>query len=180
MPRLSEIVSHLDDLSHAERVELGTKLDWFDSVVAATSGQINAAIGAINFPTEIPTGGKFIGIFTTSCPSGWTRVTALDSKFIRGASSYGGTGGDNTHSHSGMPSHDHGDTDAVGNHAHSEEGVRQVAAVYASGSQAGYYDDAQSTGDGGAHAHVIPNEGSGISTSNNIPAYTNVVFCSKD
>ena len=33
-------------------------------------------------------------------PIGWTRFTALDNKFPRGSSSYGGTSGNTTHSHS--------------------------------------------------------------------------------
>jgi len=45
----------------------------------------------------IPSG--MISMFTTSAPSGWTRFTALDGRFPRGASSYGGTGGSDTHTH---------------------------------------------------------------------------------
>jgi len=55
--------------------------------------------------TTIPSG--MIGMFDASCPSGWTRVSAWDAKFIRGAASYGGTGGSDTHTHAG-PSHTHG------------------------------------------------------------------------
>jgi len=40
-----------------------------------------------------------IAMFDTACPSGWTRFSALDSKFPRGASSYGATGGSATHTH---------------------------------------------------------------------------------
>jgi hypothetical protein len=54
--------------------------------------------------TVIPSG--MIGMFDASCPSGWTRVSAWDAKFIRGAASYGGTGGSDTHTHAG-PSHTH-------------------------------------------------------------------------
>ncbi len=36
---------------------------------------------------------------TASCPGGSTRVTALDGLYLRGASSYGGTGGTATHRH---------------------------------------------------------------------------------
>jgi hypothetical protein len=51
-----------------------------------------------------------IGMFDVACPSGWTRVSAWDNKFIRGAATYGGTGGSATHTHSG-PSHTHNTTD---------------------------------------------------------------------
>jgi hypothetical protein len=37
---------------------------------------------------------------TTSCPSGWTRLSAADNRTLRGASSAGATGGSDTHSHS--------------------------------------------------------------------------------
>lgn len=40
-----------------------------------------------------------IGIFDSAPGSGWTRFSALDTKFARGASSYGATGGAETHTH---------------------------------------------------------------------------------
>ena len=40
-----------------------------------------------------------ITIASTIPPLGWTRVTAFDSKYLRGASTYGGTGGATTHTH---------------------------------------------------------------------------------
>ncbi len=45
--------------------------------------------------TLVPTG--MVSIFTTDCPSGWTRYSQLDGKFPRGANfaSYGLTGGSN-------------------------------------------------------------------------------------
>ncbi len=43
--------------------------------------------------------GQFIVMSGTSCPVGWTRVSALDNRFIRGAVSYGATGGVDTHNH---------------------------------------------------------------------------------
>ncbi len=46
---------------------------------------------------QLPTG--FIGMFSGSCPSGWTRDSAFDNRFLRGASSYGGTGGAAAHTH---------------------------------------------------------------------------------
>lgn len=46
----------------------------------------------------IPSG--MIAIFDTSCPAGWTRFTALDNRFPRGAATYGGTGGSVSHAHS--------------------------------------------------------------------------------
>ncbi|GEM_PF-6298357 len=43
--------------------------------------------------------GGMIVIFDSTPGLGWTRFTALDSKFPRGASTYGGTGGSATHTH---------------------------------------------------------------------------------
>ena len=40
-----------------------------------------------------------IAVFDTSVPVGWTRFSSLDSKFPRGNSSYGGTSGATTHTH---------------------------------------------------------------------------------
>lgn len=37
--------------------------------------------------------------FTSVPPRGWTRVTAMDSRLLRGASTYGGVGGVSTHTH---------------------------------------------------------------------------------
>lgn len=55
-----------------------------------------------------------IAIFDVDCPSGWTRVSAWDGKFSRGAASYGGSGGAATHTHD-LPNHTHTTT----NHAHT-------------------------------------------------------------
>ncbi len=38
----------------------------------------------------------FIGMFTTSCPAGWSRLAALDNAFPMGGASYGATGGSAT------------------------------------------------------------------------------------
>jgi len=42
-------------------------------------------------------------VFDTSCPSGWTRVSAFDGKLVIGSSSYGATGGDASVTHSHLP-----------------------------------------------------------------------------
>jgi hypothetical protein len=43
--------------------------------------------------------GNFIMLSNSSCPAGWTRVSALDSRFPQGSTSYGGTGGSSSHDH---------------------------------------------------------------------------------
>jgi len=55
--------------------------------------------------TVVPSG--LIGMFDAACPAGWTQVSTWNNKMIRGAASYGGTGGADTHTHAG-PSHTHG------------------------------------------------------------------------
>ncbi|MCK5062755.1 MAG: hypothetical protein KAR23_02400 [Candidatus Aenigmarchaeota archaeon] len=47
---------------------------------------------------SIPAG--MIAMFNTSCPSGWTRFSALDGRVTKGAVAYGGIGGSDTHTHS--------------------------------------------------------------------------------
>jgi len=69
--------------------------------------------------TVVPSG--LIGMFDAACPAGWTQVTAWNNKMIRGAASYGGTGGADTHTHGG-PSHTHGivaHTHAASSHTHT-------------------------------------------------------------
>ena len=74
--------------------------------------------------------GGAIMMFQTACPTGWTRLSALDNRFPRGASTYGGKGGGDTHTHSAGslsgPNHNHTFKDTVsmntstnGSHAHS-------------------------------------------------------------
>jgi hypothetical protein len=42
---------------------------------------------------------KIIGIFKTTCPSGWTRMSSWDGKFLMGHSAYGNLGGSSNHNH---------------------------------------------------------------------------------
>ena len=48
---------------------------------------------------SIPSG--MIAMFDASCPTGWTRFSALDNHYPRGASTYGTTGNDGSHIHDG-------------------------------------------------------------------------------
>lgn len=59
---------------------------------------------------------SFIAMFDTTVPSGWTRFSTLDNTFPRGATTYGGTGGASTHSHS-----------ATGGYATGTSGSQNVA-----------------------------------------------------
>jgi hypothetical protein len=76
----------------------------------------------------IPSG--MIAIFDTACPLGWTRLAALDGRVPRGAASYGGTGGGNTHFHDIDPPFT--DTNTAGDHQHTQgcgAGIRSGAGV---------------------------------------------------
>lgn len=77
----------------------------------------------------IPSGA--ILMFNRSCPTGWTRLTALDDRVPRGAAAYGTTGGSDVHSH------DAG-TLATNNHGHT-------------------FSDtvSSSTGTAGSHSHTV-------------------------
>jgi len=77
----------------------GAKLEVSGNIIASDPTADNhVATKAYVDSSGIPSG--MIAMFTGSCPTGWTRFGALDGKFARGASSYGATGGSETHSHS--------------------------------------------------------------------------------
>ena len=52
-----------------------------------------------NGPGFVPQFGIIIWLQSNSCPSGFTRVTILDGKYLKGAATQGGTGGNLTHNH---------------------------------------------------------------------------------
>lgn len=87
-------------------------------------------------PLLLPAG--VIAIFDTVPPFGWTRYSAQDSYFVRGAAISGGSGGSNTHSHtvnvSLQASTDYlkvlpaqGDRVAEPTHTHSASGTTDLA-----------------------------------------------------
>jgi len=79
------------------QVDTGDTTGIFDGVILVV-GQVprafapkpEAAIG-------VPSGA--IVMFAEACPTGWTRFAALDGKVGRGAATYGGMGGSETHTH---------------------------------------------------------------------------------
>src|SRR5262245_55992101 len=60
--------------------------------------KIAALTVAVSTGTFIPSG--LIAMFDASCPSGWTRFSALDQNVAVGSTTYGVTGGAATHTHS--------------------------------------------------------------------------------
>ncbi len=100
--------------------------------------------------------------FDTACPADWTRMTALDAKFVKGNAAYGTTGGSNDHKHT------------------ADFGVVYSAAGSGSGTDAASGSDNQKSM-ASNHKHFIPT--SYKATSNaavQIPPYINVIFCKKD
>lgn len=108
-----------------------------------------------------------------SCPAGYTRLSQFDGMFPRGAATYGGTGGADTHSHGGA-------TANGGSHSHTFSGntglVSKQSSGYPNGSASAnedhYHSFSGTTSSVSDHAHTI-------SSDSNIPKYFNVIFCLK-
>ena len=144
----------------------------------------------------LPTGDKMVVVFNVSCPAGWARVSAWDDTFLRGASSYGGTGGSSgthTHSYSGVIAHSHGAgtlaTASAGTHTHSYNQLSGAGAGEVGGGTNSVLINTQNndTGSGGSHTHSIggntTSTGDASATSGTatmLPPYVEVVFCSRN
>ncbi|PIS17408.1 MAG: hypothetical protein COT59_00860 [Candidatus Nealsonbacteria bacterium CG09_land_8_20_14_0_10_42_14] len=109
----------------------------------------------------IPSG--MIAMFDTSCPSGWTRFAALDDRFPRGASSYGGTGGSATHSHSVNP-------------PATRTSTEDKPGCWAEGIRCLYGGEAATKG----HTHDVDIPVFESGTASNLPPYVDVIWCKKD
>jgi len=124
-----------------------------------------------------------IAIFDAACPTGWTRVSAWDSKMIRGAASYGATGGADTHTHSHvhtMTAHTHNQVAGVQDQSTSanlivanDMGGLAMTVTGGAGSTAYQMQSGAASG-GGANTAADATAGSSL------PAYISVVFCKKD
>jgi len=120
-----------------------------------------------------------------SIPAGWSRVAALDGKYVRGAATAGGTGGAATHTHT---SADH--THKENQHSHlpygtSAASVGDVAAQSVGGTNSDYLLDSDN------HTHTIDtvygNPGVDVGTtavswqtSANDPSYWLVIWIESD
>lgn len=138
---------------------------------------------AVATGTAVPSG--MIAIFDTSCPSGWTRVSAFDNRTLMGAVSYGTTGGSATHDHAvdlttdSDGSHDHGAvtgaTDIGVTPGTAEEPTGPTVGVVTAISNANHTHSITS---GGAHTHTITT--GSVDSASSWPPYITVVFCKKD
>lgn len=141
--------------------------------------------------TQLQTGNTvpagLIALFDAACGAGWTRFSALDGNVPRGASTYGGTGGADTHSHGGT-------TDAGGSHTHTfttaSAGAHTHSLSTATIESAGGSDlllTSQTTGSSGDHSHTGTTAASaththtfGTGTASSWPKYLNMIYCKKD
>jgi len=126
----------------------------------------------------IPKGGIIIWQ-ENSCPAGYSRVTALNGYFPRGATGNPGGTGNGSHSHTGTI----GNTD-IG-HSHNVSGSTGEAGVQ-------WDSDYGSHGSMGKHSHTVNIQSGGMSGNNPhnhsltinptiaLPPYYDVVFCRKD
>jgi hypothetical protein len=124
----------------------------------------------------VPSGIIFIWLGTNaSIPAGWSRATAYDAKFPRGAdngANAGGTGGSDTHAHT------------IGSHNHTNPSHTHPAGSLTNGGQR----NTKGSGSGAdpAHTHTTPESGSTTGTSQaasisctgqaGLPAYYSVIF----
>ncbi len=140
----------------------------------------------------IPSGGKFIGIFTVTCPNGWTRLTAMDGYFPYGATTYGTTGGvtngSHTHSYDSIGSHTHepGFDIAAGGSSHSHSYSIRAGQTGVDTGATTVVDSSSSdtTGSSGAHTHGVSgttaSSGESSQTTGSggtLPPYIDVVLC---
>jgi hypothetical protein len=142
----------------------------------------------------IPSGA--IAPFNTTCPSGWTRYTAMDDRFPLAAAASGTVGGNaaHTHTYSQFPAHTHSiasqavTSDSKGSHTHnvtaksSGGGGSQVMAKT-------YGNSTVSTTSAGSHSHTVSipartTNSTGVSAVTNaanvgLPPYQELIFCKK-
>ncbi|MBU3964149.1 hypothetical protein KJ562_00195 [Patescibacteria group bacterium] len=133
--------------------------------------------------TNVPSG--MIAMFNASCPTGWTRFTALDGKFLVGGSSYNATaGGSNTITltTNELPAHTHtGTTASSGAHTHTTR-----AGSYAEGYPEGISKSVVTastleTSSSGSHTHAFTTDSTGQGASIDIrPSYATIVLCTKN
>jgi len=109
-------------------------------------------------PFYYPSG--MIAPFDADCPTGWTRLSAWDNTFVRGAASAGGSGGSSTHYHASDP--------PAGFCAPDGQSSQSVG---------GPPGDWMATY---AHGHPVDFPSTNTAAADSLPPYVNVVFCKKN
>lgn len=170
-----------------------TALIGTDGRIPAITSAYFADLSAIS-GVAIPAG--LIAMFDTACPVGWTRFSALDNKFPRGAAAYGATGGADTHAHT-VAGHTHSlpaNTSTTNiDHTHSGTTSSPINGTGAAQTGAGQgitdssHQHTVTTGGMSAnnpHSHPIGGTTGATAPAtdsiSNIPAYLAVVWCRKN
>jgi hypothetical protein len=160
-------------------------LDGYGISTTAAANKVYISDSNGYLPQVIPTG--MINMFDTSCPTGWTRVSALDGKFLAGGASYSATAGGSdsiTLSVSQLPSHTHtGTTGSDGAHTHNMSTGTSNGSYYnnVTYSSVAQYQGTMEWSSAGAHTHTFTTAGTGSGASiDNRPAYATVILCKKD
>lgn len=121
--------------------------------------------------TYVVTAGAVVLWTGASCPTGFTRVTALDNRFLQANTTYNAAaGGASTHQH---PSHSHG----VGHDASIATGTQLSGTFDQSNAGTGLV--------GTSHAHgsvtvSFSATGVQVDAANNNPIYATFLICQKD
>jgi len=148
-------------------------------------------------------------LYSSACPPGWSRFTALDDRFAKGANTGETTGfssgGATTHSHTYSDSVSHNHTVATTSPSSSSSGAHTHRVQSGGGSgDTGLFESSNvsvagsDTTGGGNHSHTLDlpshntentkrtsDAGAGVATGttesvSSMPAYQEVVFCEKD
>lgn len=187
---LGSLVSFPDDLFASKTRYLGIKVGSDPEMyprqrIASAPYSMNSdRLGGQTLEAVIPSG--IIAIFTSSCPEGWSRFSAFDNRFLRGAVSFGGEGGTVIHSHTvshshTISSHNH----QVYSHTHELNGDYDCTGGDSWCTDKWYVKQTPS-GPTTSTTYTTPNSGT-ISSSNpttsnaqNLPPYIDVIFCQKN
>ena len=128
--------------------------------------------------TGVPSG--LIVMFDVPCPTGWTRVSAWDDKFIRGAATYDAVGGGAaTHTHYFLY-HDHAHTHAVGSFALNASTGSVTIGLTGDNFAAHAHTHAGGALASNAAAFDSADDGDSDVANTALPPYVNMIFCKKD
>ncbi len=145
--------------------------------------------------TIVPTG--TIAIFQFGCPIGWSEVTTAQNRVARGHdndASFGETGGVDSHSH-GSTGHTHATNVYGSSHSNHTSGWSPGPTFGPSATGPGLTDSFGNTGSAATgghthnwssifgddnHSHTEASTSAGSTADSHVPAYLEVVFCSKD
>lgn len=97
--------------------------------------------------------GSFLFMSTSTCPSGWTQFSAMDSRLPRGSSAYGGIGGRSTHAHRNFWANTSAGSSGVG----TSLSISQPVAL---------------------SGHTHGGDQAIVSSISNLPDYLDILFCS--